>query len=284
MSFELNSSNQPIRRYIHENGKDDAQAHVEYSKVDDPQYFSFERKGWYSYIKDQVGTITKVYKHETKQMIDTRTYDIFGNLINQSGSSNGNLGFQSKYYDQESGLNYYYHRYYSPSIGRFINEDPIGLQRGINLFCFGSNDSINHVDQYGLFSELTLPGQKIKSWWDNTYKNGIGGLIPPMTWPDGNFQFTWFEDILKWTIKETFNDILKLNENICCILNCMSEDAVIVTGLTASLIYASLESIILNNTPILYPIYRTLGISVDIYFGRQFYNKLNYCINVKCRN
>ncbi|MCK4942696.1 MAG: hypothetical protein KAS65_03920, partial [Candidatus Aminicenantes bacterium] len=118
LSFELNENHQPIRRYIYENGKDDVQGHVEYAEVDDPQYFSFERKGWYSYIKDQVGTITKVYKHETKQMVDTRTYDTFGNLINQTGSSNGNLGFQSKYFDQESGLNYYYHRYYYPQTGR----------------------------------------------------------------------------------------------------------------------------------------------------------------------
>ena len=69
---------------------------------DDPQYFSPERKGWYSYIKDQVGTIVQTYKHETKQVVNTKTYDTFGNLINQTGSSTGNLGFQSKYYDKES--------------------------------------------------------------------------------------------------------------------------------------------------------------------------------------
>jgi RHS repeat-associated protein len=150
LSFELNQNNQPIRRYIYENGKDDVMAHVEYSEVTDPEYFSPEHKGWYSYIKDQVGTVMKVYKHETKQIVNTRTYDTFGNLINQTGSSTGKLGFQSKYFDQESGLNYYYHRYYYPSIGRFINEDPIGIHGKENLYNFEGSNPINFIDPTGL--------------------------------------------------------------------------------------------------------------------------------------
>jgi len=164
MSFELNENHQPIRRYIYENGKDDVQGYVEYSEVDDPQYFSFERKGWYSYIKDQVGTINKVYKHETKQMVDIRTSDTFGNLINQTGSSTGNLGFQSKYFDQESGLNYYFHRYYSSSIGRFINEDPIGLFGGLNLFLITINNPVNYIDKFGLYDPHNNIPKKMKEF------------------------------------------------------------------------------------------------------------------------
>jgi RHS repeat-associated protein len=176
MSFELNENHQPIRRYIYENGKDDVQGYVEYSEVDDPQYFSFERKGWYSYIKDQVGTITKVYKHETKQMVETRTYDTFGNIINQTGSSSGNLGFQSKYFDQESGLNYYYHRYYNPSIGRFINEDPIGFNGGLNLYLSVENNPINSVDFFGL---KIICKPKSNDWYlcPGFSSNDLGTLI-----------------------------------------------------------------------------------------------------------
>jgi RHS repeat-associated protein len=175
MSFELNENYQPIRRYIYENGKDDVQGYVEYSEVDDPQYFSFERKGWYSYIKDQVGTITKVYKHETKQMVNTRTYDTFGNIINQIGSSTGNLGFQSKYFDQESGLNYYYHRYCNPSIGRFINEDPIGFNGGLNLYLSVENNPINSVDFFGL---KIICKPKSNAWYicHGFYSNDPGTL------------------------------------------------------------------------------------------------------------
>lgn len=130
--------------------------------MDDPQYFSFERKGWYSYIKDQVGTITKVYKHETKQMVNSKTFDTFGNLVNQTGSSAGNLGFQSKYYDQESGLNYFYHRYYSPSTGRFASIDPLELSCDLNLYSFVRNNPITSIDPLCL---ICIPWPKESTKW-----------------------------------------------------------------------------------------------------------------------
>lgn len=70
-------------------------------------------------------------------------------------SSEYALGFQSKYFDQETGLYYFYNRYYSPTIGRFINEDPIGLVGGLNLYRFLSNNPVNYIDLLGLNDELT---------------------------------------------------------------------------------------------------------------------------------
>ncbi len=116
---------------------------------------------------DQVGTITKVYKHETKQMVNTRTYDVFGNIVNQTGSSSGNLGFQSKYFDQESGLNYYYHRYYYPSIGRFINEDPIGFHGKENFYVFEGNNPVNFIDPSGLRHYCN--GQWVMAGWTRSF-------------------------------------------------------------------------------------------------------------------
>jgi len=49
-----------------------------------------------------------------------------------------------------SGVRYYGHRYYSPSLGRFINRDPIEEQGGINLYAFVGNDPINAIDVLGL--------------------------------------------------------------------------------------------------------------------------------------
>jgi RHS repeat-associated protein len=263
---------------------DDVQGHVEYSEVDDPQYFSSERKGWYSYIKDQVGTIMRVYKHETKQIINTRSYDTFGKLVYQAGTLKGNLGYQSKYYDQESGLNYFYHRYYYPSIGRFINEDPIGLQGGLNLFGFEYNNSINFADQYGLFTEFTLPGQKIKPGWNNIYKNGIGGLIPPMIWPEGNFKLPWFDDIIKWTLKGVIKDIIKIASfNTCCFLNCMTDDVTILNDLLVT----CLSNAAVIAIEFYYPLAGTFitgakisgGLSF-IYMAIRISDKIKHCIKI----
>jgi RHS repeat-associated protein len=128
---------------------DDVEAHVEMSEVTG-SVFDTSRKGWYTYVKDQVGTVYKVYSDYHKQIVDTRAYDTFGNLINQNGSSNGNLGFQGKYFDQESGLYYFYHRYYSTEMGRFITEDPIHIRGGLNMYSFEKNDPINTLDFSGL--------------------------------------------------------------------------------------------------------------------------------------
>ena len=47
--------------------------------------------------------------------------------------------FQNQYYDEETGLHYNFFRYYEPDTGRFINQDPIGLLGGENLYRFAPN-------------------------------------------------------------------------------------------------------------------------------------------------
>ena len=46
---------------------------------------------------------------------------------------------QNQYYDEETGLHYNLMRYYEPEAGRFVNQDPIGLWGGSNLYRFAPN-------------------------------------------------------------------------------------------------------------------------------------------------
>ena len=46
---------------------------------------------------------------------------------------------QNQYYDEETGLHYNLLRYYEPEAGRFLNQDPIGLWCGDNLYQFAPN-------------------------------------------------------------------------------------------------------------------------------------------------
>ena len=41
---------------------------------------------------------------------------------------------QNQYCDRETGLHYNFFRYYEPDAGRFVNQDPIGLLGGDNLY------------------------------------------------------------------------------------------------------------------------------------------------------
>ena len=46
---------------------------------------------------------------------------------------------QNQYADREIGLHYNFFRYYEPEVGRFVNQDPIGLFGGDNLYQFALN-------------------------------------------------------------------------------------------------------------------------------------------------
>jgi len=158
MTYELNDQYQPIRKYLTGSGGiDDYEGHLEYSEITDfPHIFFPEyRQPWYSYMKDQVGTIYKVHSMKTRAIAESRVYDSFGNLVNQTGTATTPLGFQGKYYDAESGLNYFYQRYYNPMIGRFTSEDPIRLSGGLNLNSFVENNPVNFSDPSG--TRLVLP-------------------------------------------------------------------------------------------------------------------------------
>lgn len=49
-----------------------------------------------------------------------------------------------------SGLTYMRNRFYDPRGGRFVQEDPIGLAGGMNLYGFVGGDPVNHSDPFGL--------------------------------------------------------------------------------------------------------------------------------------
>ena len=56
---------------------------------------------------------------------------------------------QNQYYDSETGLHYNFFRYYKPDAGRFVNQEPIGLMGGENLYWFALNGQ-DWLDPLGL--------------------------------------------------------------------------------------------------------------------------------------
>ncbi|MGP9631250.1 RHS repeat-associated core domain-containing protein, partial [Halomonas sp. AOP42-C1-46] len=59
------------------------------------------------------------------------------------------IRFQGQWHDEESGLYYNRHRYYDPQQGRYISQDPIGLNGGTNLYGYVTNPT-GMVDPLGL--------------------------------------------------------------------------------------------------------------------------------------
>ena len=56
---------------------------------------------------------------------------------------------QNQYCDEETGMHYNFFRYYEPDVGRFVNQDPIGLWGGSNSYQFAPNTQI-WIDYWGL--------------------------------------------------------------------------------------------------------------------------------------
>jgi RHS repeat-associated protein len=52
--------------------------------------------------------------------------------------------------NDSNGLYYYRDRYYSPVLGRFVNEDPLGFGGGINFYAYVGDDPTNFNDPFGL--------------------------------------------------------------------------------------------------------------------------------------
>ena len=61
-----------------------------------------------------------------------------------------NLRMPGQYFDEESGLFYNYFRNYQPNQGRYTQNDPIGLEGGMNRFGYVGGNPLSYTDPYGL--------------------------------------------------------------------------------------------------------------------------------------
>jgi RHS repeat-associated protein len=68
----------------------------------------------------------------------------------------GSLTFNKQ---DASGLQYARNRYYDPSTGRFMQEDPLGIGGGLNTYGFAGGDPINYSDPFGLCVEDLCIGE-----------------------------------------------------------------------------------------------------------------------------
>jgi RHS repeat-associated protein len=86
----------------------------------------------------------------------------FGNDVpNNNPSGLGAFDFPlrlpGQYYDRETALHYNMFRDYDPSIGRYVESDPIGLKGGIHTYAYVLANPLMLADQLGLAGGLTGP-------------------------------------------------------------------------------------------------------------------------------
>ncbi|WP_193771980.1 RHS repeat-associated core domain-containing protein [Obesumbacterium proteus] len=97
------------------------------------------------------------------------TLDAWGNTLSEENPHQLHqpIRMQGQQYDEESGLHYNRHRYYDPTIGRYITQDPIGLRGGLNFYGYPLSP-LQFIDPLG------LKGLGLGSDGGDRYCQGIG--------------------------------------------------------------------------------------------------------------
>ena len=117
--------------------------------VDEPLALEMNDTTVRYYTFDQLGSVSKLI-NSSGSATTSYAYDAFGNVI-ISGEELGNPFQYTGRENDGTGLIYYRTRYFSPTMKRFISEDPSGLAGGdINYYVYVRNDVINFRDPFGL--------------------------------------------------------------------------------------------------------------------------------------
>jgi RHS repeat-associated protein len=97
------------------------------------------------FVHDHLGS-ARALTDENGNLVESIDYDSFGN-----GASNlTRYGYTGREWEAEANLYYYRARWYDPQVGRFISEDPVGFQGGVNWYAYVGNNPTGFVDPSGL--------------------------------------------------------------------------------------------------------------------------------------
>jgi RHS repeat-associated protein len=108
--------------------------------------------GEYYYLYNGHGDVIQIVDRNGN-IVNNYSYDEWGNITASSETVSNPFKYAGAIYDQETGLYYLNARYYDPSIGRFINEDPVEGQvdnpLSLNLYTYCINNPLIYVDPTG---------------------------------------------------------------------------------------------------------------------------------------
>jgi RHS repeat-associated protein len=124
--------------------------------------------GSYTPLKDALNSTIAVID-ANGNVVASYAYDPFGGTT--ISGANSNLSQYTGRENEANGLYYYRARYYSPRLGRFISQDPLGFAAGVNSYAYVSDSPTNLKDATGLGGGVPVPSEifagrkENQKWW-----------------------------------------------------------------------------------------------------------------------
>ena len=113
-------------------------------------------------LDDRLGT-PQLASDNSQSTVWAANYQPYGLTGTITGSATQNLRLPGQYADAESGFNYNYFRDYMPELGRYLENDPIGIAGGSNVYLYADANPFANADRIGLAVDLYY-GATYKSW------------------------------------------------------------------------------------------------------------------------
>jgi RHS repeat-associated protein len=139
---ELNASGGLQTRYLRGDAVDQLLARIDNSGSSLSPYWE---------LTDRLGSVRDVIDN-TGAVKDAIAYDSFGNITSETNPDfRGHYAWTGREFDVETDLQYNRARYYDPSTGRWISQDPLGFDAGdSNLYRYVSNRPTDATDPSGM--------------------------------------------------------------------------------------------------------------------------------------
>jgi len=152
--YKSSSASTSIFAYDHDNLIEETNsggtAVARYSQglnVDEP--LAMLRSGITSYYQtDGLGSVTSM-SNGAGSLAQTYGYDSFGKQTSSTGSLTNPFQYTARDFDTETNLQFSRNRYYDSSTGRFLQEDELGFDAGINFYPYVLNNPQNWIDPFG---------------------------------------------------------------------------------------------------------------------------------------